>query len=163
MHSRRGAPPSPGSEHSLAVHGMSALVWACGPGKKITTPANAWPWHTSSLAPLVMHTLWGGWGGGPGVCQHTLSKLDTEMVHAPQPPSPQPSLVPVRPLARSQLSSVVSGPKSLPGLSSYSLLLTKKYSRELAVPAAAGATPAPFIIPACPWRGCCLRSGTRPT
>ena len=97
------------------------------------------------------------------MCWHTLSKLDTEMVHAPQPPSPQPSLVPVRPLARSQLSSVVSGPKSLPGLSSYSLLLTKKYSRELAVPAAAGATPAPFIIPACPWRGCCLCSVPRPT
>ena len=31
------------------------------------------------------------------------------------------------------------------------------------VPAAAGATPAPFIIPACPWRGCCLCSVPRPT
>jgi hypothetical protein len=62
-----------------------------------------------------------------------LSKDDTDTVHAPQPPSPQPSFVPVSPSLRSHASRVCSG-WNWSAARLYSLPFTKKYSTWRSAP-----------------------------
>ena len=59
--------------------------------------------HQSTAQSGKRHALTAAWRGAPAAA----SKLETTTVHAPHPPSPQPSFVPVRPIERSHSSSVM--------------------------------------------------------
>ena len=67
---------------------------ACGPGGGI--PSTVTTWHPSTEYSGARQALTERCTSLP------FSKLDTMTVHAPQPPSPHPSLVPVRPTPATQ-------------------------------------------------------------